>query len=179
MTGTALQNYFTPLSPQETEYFELQKSKPLTEEEQEVLETAGVPLSSQNHLVLSVWAEWCLACKKEMPSQKKMVPRFEKENIQLIAINKDGGEKRVKAAKELWSNLGWHPFYNHPEVDETFSVVGIPTHYLITPEKKIIAKKLGALDWESPAVLQNIQRLIELNQEWKSFQSPSPSTEER
>ena len=112
-------------------------------------------------VLVNLWATWCSPCVHEMPSldraQRKLGDR-----LSVLAIAEDKtGETAVGpflAARPPLrfpvlldtSNDGWRAFDVH----------AIPTSFLIDRSGRIVASLVGAVDWDSPRVIAELERYI-------------------
>jgi peroxiredoxin len=98
-----------------------------------------------NITLLQFWASWCLPCRKENPSLKKLYQKYEKKGLVLKGISLDTDKNLWQAAikqEQLnWVQLsdmkGWSSV-----AAQQYGVRHIPTNYVIDKEGKIIAKNL-------------------------------------
>ncbi len=105
-------------------------------------------------IFLNFWATWCKPCILEMPS----IERAEKllvddDFVFLIASDESVGRiKRFQATKDF--DLQFvrleTPF---PDI----GILSLPTTFIIDPSGKIAMTQIGALEWDTPEVLEKLR----------------------
>lgn len=111
-------------------------------------------------VLVNLWATWCPPCVHEMPSLDRAQQKLG-DRLSVLAIAEDKtGETAVGpylARSPLRfpvlldsSNDGWRAFDVH----------AIPTSFLIDRSGRIVASLVGAVDWDSPHVIAELQRYI-------------------
>jgi len=112
-------------------------------------------------VLVNLWATWCGPCVHEMPSLDRAQQKLG-DRLSVLAIAEDkNGESAVGpflAARPRLrftvlldsSNDGWRAFDVH----------GIPTSILIDRSGRVVASLVGAVDWDSPHVIAELERYI-------------------
>ena len=111
-------------------------------------------------LVVHFWASWCPPCREEFPSVIKassLLPASVK--LVIISVDEDpklglqflqtfpGSEK----LESLWDG--------QRELSLSWGTNKLPETYILGPDRKLIRKIAGPMDWTNPANLQFIQDL--------------------
>jgi peroxiredoxin len=124
-----------------------------------------VSLSDQKGKVvlLNLWATWCPPCRAEMPAMEKVYRELKDENFTILAVStRDARETRQKVVEYI-NQEG----YTFPVLfDETARAVpgfyqtgSIPTSYVIDKQGKVVARLVGAFEWDSSAVVDLLREL--------------------
>lgn len=129
-------------------------------------------------LILNIWATWCVPCRQEMPSLDRLQatlgsPRFE---VLAVSIDKQGAAVVQPFYRELdLRSLG---IYLDPsgKVPSVLGIEGVPATLLIDADGREIGRKLGSLEWDSPAVINALRQTFGLTD---IKPSPSATPEER
>lgn len=99
-----------------------------------------------NVIFINFWASWCAPCIAEMPNIQKLYNRIESDKIKFILISLDDTEEKAKnfIDKRDFTFPTYMPVSSVPEVYKSPS---IPTTFVISPEGKIVAKKVGMANY--------------------------------
>ena len=98
-------------------------------------------LLKQNKAVLiNFWATWCPPCREEIPDLINLQKKFKDKSFTILGV--DAGESQTKVL-----NFAEKIGINYPvvldsdmAVAEHYSVVGIPTSFLVSSEGKILGE---------------------------------------
>jgi thiol-disulfide isomerase/thioredoxin len=115
-------------------------------------------------VVLNLWATWCVPCRREMPSLDRLQAKLGGRRFQVIAvsIDKQGTVVVPSFYRELeLRSLG---IYLDPsgKGPSALGIDGVPATLLIDADGREIGRKLGALEWDSPAVIETLRRTFGL-----------------
>lgn len=113
-------------------------------------------------LLVNLWATWCTPCREEMPTLDQLQAHLGGPEFQVLAISQDvAGADAVKA---FFRKIGIRHLNLY--VDKTghsaeqLGVFGIPTTVLIDRKGQALGRRAGAADWDSPAVIALIRRVV-------------------
>jgi thiol-disulfide isomerase/thioredoxin len=111
-------------------------------------------------IFLNLWATWCGPCRAEMASIEKLYTSVNKNNIEFIMLSLDrpGAEQNVKnyIASKQFSFPVFVPFESLPQ---QLNVPAIPTTFIIDKNGKIVAKEVGAMDYNTKEYKQLLEKL--------------------
>ena len=115
-------------------------------------------------VLLNVWATWCVPCRKEMPSLDRLQAKLGGPRFQVIAISID--KQGVAVVSPFYRELGLRSLgiYLDPsgKAPSAFGIDGVPATLLIDTDGHEIGRKLGALEWDSPAVIDALRKNLGL-----------------
>jgi cytochrome c biogenesis protein CcmG, thiol:disulfide interchange protein DsbE len=136
---------------------------------------AGEPFSMASlegqPTILNVWATWCPPCVREMPALQRVHEQLGPQGLRIVAVSVDSRPGLINAwgrpggdVQEFLDRLGltfeilWDP---SGELETAYSLPGLPTTFLIDRRGRIVQKVVGWREWDSPAQLAEIRRLLE------------------
>lgn len=105
-------------------------------------------------ILVSFWATWCGSCVEELPSLDILQKDFRKLPFEVLAISEDF--KGIAVAEEHFNKYGirhlklYHDYKN--SLFKAFSVIGLPTAFLIDPEGKIKIIFKGNTKWHDESI---------------------------
>lgn len=94
-------------------------------------------------VLVDFWASWCVPCKSSFPWMSAMQERYGPKGLAIVAINVD---KSRKSAEQF---LDKHPapftvaFDPSGKAAKAFHVWGMPTSYLIAPDRTVLFSRSG------------------------------------
>lgn len=109
-------------------------------------------------ILLLFWATWCSSCVKEMPDLDVLQKDFRKLPFEVIAVSEDF--HGVNVVKDYFKRQGirhlkiYHDHKNR--LFQAFSVIGLPTAFLINRDSKIVSAFLGGTNWYDEEVRELI-----------------------
>lgn len=112
-----------------------------------------VPFSSfkGKTVFLNAWATWCGPCRHEMPSIQSLYDKVDKNKVVFVMLAIDSRESPEKVNKFLTDNSYSFPTYQpHGELPELLQVRSIPTTFVINANGKLVARKEGAANYDTP-----------------------------
>lgn len=94
-------------------------------------------------VLVDFWASWCVPCKTSFPWMSAMHERYGSKGLAIVAINVD---KSRKSAEQF---LDKHPapfvvaYDPSGKTAKAYHVWGMPTSYLIGPDRSILFSRSG------------------------------------
>jgi len=107
---------------------------------------------------LNIWATWCAPCVAELPSIARLAadPRLKDVAFVCVSIDEDpAAVARFLDGKSLPMSV-LHARGPSPGV---FSTEGIPATFLIGPDAVIRRQVVGGMDWDTPEMVGQLERL--------------------
>lgn len=128
---------------------------------------------SGRHVLLNVWATWCVPCRKEMPSLDALQRALGGPKFEVVALSIDNGG--VPAVQRFYQELHIRSLrvYLDPAnaVSSAVGIVGIPTTILIGPTRNELWRIAGPVTWDAPEVVARLRRDLDLDSEISTSQS--------
>ncbi len=102
-------------------------------------------------VILNFWASWCGPCKAEMPHMEKYYKKYkDSENVEIVAVNLTTAERRgMEGVTQFIESYGLTfpiPLDVDGDVSEDYSVITIPTTFLLGTDGKLAQKIVGPMD---------------------------------
>lgn len=114
------------------------------------------------HVLLNVWATWCLPCREEMPSLERLQMKLGGPRFTVLALSVDSGG--VEAVRRFYAELGLKAldiFVDRSlQANSALRIVGLPSTVLIDGEGREIARHIGPAEWDSAPLVESIARLV-------------------
>jgi peroxiredoxin len=113
-------------------------------------------------VLLNFWATWCKPCEDEMPAMERLYRALGSQGFELIAVSVDDDQREVE---EFTAQMGLSfPVLLDPEkrVSDAYQSYRFPESYLIDREGVLVARYIGPRDWDAPAYVDRIRRLLEM-----------------
>ena len=109
-------------------------------------------------LFINFWATWCGPCLYEKPRIEALRKKLEPKGWVFIMLSDESTDKirRYQAAKK-------YPFiFLHLSRSRKWKgVVEIPHTYIFNRDGKTVMDKMGAQDWDTPAMLTELEKAVE------------------
>ncbi len=111
-------------------------------------------------VLVNFWATWCEPCIEEMPSLKRLRDRLGAARCEVLAVNYQEGEPRIRAfLQKVPLDL---PIVRDTDggVARAWKVRIFPTTFVVDADQSIRYLRTGSLDWTEPAVEHRIRALL-------------------
>lgn len=112
--------------------------------------------------LLNVWATWCAPCVKEMPSLDRLQARLGGDRFAVVAVSVDrGGAAKVAPFVAKTGIAHLTPLLDpNSRSMQALTLRGLPTTLLIDAAGREVARLEGAAEWDSPAMVAELERVI-------------------
>lgn len=110
-------------------------------------------------LVLNFWATWCPPCVEELPSLMNMQDRLRGRGVVVLGVSIDvdqGAYHRFLKERNVNFLTVLDP---QQKVAGMYGTSGWPETYIIDRQGVMRRKFIGAVDWNSPEVVQFLSKL--------------------
>ena len=114
-------------------------------------------------VLLNFWATWCEPCREEMPSLARLDARWQARGLTVLTVAVADNDKRVE--EFLWETLPDKqtlPVLHDREqtISRAWGARMLPTTLVLDRRHRIVARGLGAIDWDAPAIDKQLKTLI-------------------
>ena len=92
---------------------------------------------------LDFWASWCIPCRKSFPWMNKIHEKFQKQGLEVIAVNLDKDSQLVSQFLKKYPALFKIAYDSSGNTAEQFHVKGMPTSFLISRDGKLLSVHMG------------------------------------
>jgi thiol-disulfide isomerase/thioredoxin len=100
---------------------------------------------------LNIWATWCGPCRAEMGSIQQLYSKIDNKKIAFIMLSVDKQGQESKVSKYITDKQFTFPvFMPHEYLPEQLQVPSIPTTLIIGKDGKVVSKKVGATNFDTP-----------------------------
>jgi len=123
----------------------------------------AIALASDKTVIVNVWATWCAPCRAEMPSLQRLRDRLDPARFELIGLSVD---KDPDFVREFLRDVGI-TYTNYVDSGQRIAgavldVRSFPQTLVIEPGGAVVARFVGAREWDDPAIMDQIARRIQL-----------------
>lgn len=114
-------------------------------------------------VVIHVWATWCKPCREEFPLFERLYQHFHNRGVVFlpVAIDPVAAYKEVSLyAKSLGATFQVY-LAKDGSISDRYWTWGVPVTYFIGKKGWIVGRAIGPRDWNSDAVYNLINALLE------------------
>jgi thiol-disulfide isomerase/thioredoxin len=111
---------------------------------------------------LNFWATWCGPCRMEMPSMETLYQELKDEGLEILAVDVQEGKKDVIdfiTSYKLTFPAALDPTGN---IAAIYGIEAFPTTYIIDRNGGIITRVVGAVDWNTPELINAFRTLLKI-----------------
>ena len=120
-----------------------------------------LPASTSGARLINVWALWCPPCRQELPSLERLAWALAPAEIDVfgVALAEDNFPVREYLAQHAAG-------LNSVVLSPTMPVVAeldlkvLPQTFLVAAQGDVLARWVGAREWDSPAIREELERLL-------------------
>ncbi|QDV36794.1 TlpA family protein disulfide reductase [Tautonia plasticadhaerens] len=127
----------------------------------------GTPVNLEDYkgrpVLLNVWATWCGPCMMEMPSLIALAdrPELKEADVAVLLVSTDGDLQPVQQFLSRTPTGNAEVLVAAEMPPKVFSTTGIPATFLISPDGTIVRREVGAMDWNTPEVVEELVGLAD------------------
>lgn len=114
-------------------------------------------------LLLNVWATWCPACEREMPSLQALHEDLGSQGLRVVGVSVDAGPGSAETVRDFLAEYGvTYTVLHDPDgrIQHTHQVFGIPTTYLVDRAGRVVKRWVGEVDFGAPEIRQEFARAL-------------------
>ncbi|HEU4570334.1 MAG TPA: TlpA disulfide reductase family protein [Gemmatimonadales bacterium] len=111
--------------------------------------------------LVNIWATWCGPCRAEMPSMEALYKDYAARGFKIAAVSIDEGSADPVRAFVRQYALTFDILHDPTgAIQGVYQTTGVPESFLLDRDGRIVARKIGAHDWNSAANRQLLDRLL-------------------
>lgn len=114
-------------------------------------------------VLINFWATWCKPCEDEMPAMERLYRQLRPEGFELLAISVDDSPELVRAFRDRLGLSFPILMDAGQEVAERYQAFRFPESLLVDRNGTVIERYIGPREWDAPAYIGRIQRLLREN----------------
>lgn len=150
-TGLMSANTEAPVNPKDADYnFKL---KDLEGNEKSLSDFKG------KVIFMNIWATWCPPCIAEMPNIQELYNKIDNEDIVFVMLSMDNDLSKVQRYVDK-KEYTFPVYMAASRVPEVFRAPSIPTTMVISPEGKIISKKVGMANYNKKSFINFLNKNV-------------------
>jgi thiol-disulfide isomerase/thioredoxin len=108
---------------------------------------------------LNTWATWCGPCVAELPSIARLArePKIAGKGMAFVCVSNGESSETVR---QFLKGKDWPmTFLRAEQVPQVFYSDAIPATFVISPDGKISAVQIGAVEWDNPKTVAFLEKL--------------------
>jgi len=110
-------------------------------------------------LVVNFWASWCPSCVSELQDMHNAATVLADKDVAVLAVNVGDNINIVSHYFAEYAPGFQVLLDEHSSTTRDWQIMGLPTTYVIGPDRRIHYGAIGVLAWESEQVRQTILQL--------------------
>lgn len=114
-------------------------------------------------VLLNIWATWCGPCREEMPTLDRLQAQLGGPQFDIVAlsVDHDGPRPVERFFRDIGlKHLRWY-IDPTPQTMDKLKILGLPATLLIDANGRELGRLLGAVQWDSPQMVQFLRGVIE------------------
>ncbi len=113
-------------------------------------------------VLLNLWATWCGPCRHEMPTLDRLQGKLGGTEFEVVALSID--RAGVAPVRKFYAEVGVEKLaiFIDPsgKASRDLAALGLPTTLLIDPKGREVGRLVGPAEWDAPAMVLFLTRLI-------------------
>lgn len=110
---------------------------------------------------LNFWATWCGPCRIEMPSMESLYSDMKDDGLVILGINLRETREQVNDFRNEYGLTFPLLLDKRSEVGLKYGSSAIPTTYIIDRGGMIIARTVGAREWDTDKIIKLFSKILE------------------
>lgn len=111
-------------------------------------------------VIVNFWATWCPPCRFELPSMEKLWQATRDKGVVILAVNLGENEDTIFTFTSDYPVSFPLLMDLDSSVTKEYSVLGIPTSFVIDPNGRIIYRVVGTREWDDEQVSDVLLGLV-------------------
>lgn len=120
-------------------------------------------------VLLNVWATWCPACRREMPSLQALHEELGPDGLRVVGVSIDGAGEE-SAIRDFLEEVGaTYTILHDPQgqllEQAGFRIIGVPTTYLADRRGRLVERWIGEVDFADAEIRGPIEETLSAGEE--------------
>ena len=111
-------------------------------------------------VLINFWATWCLPCRDEMPSMRRLRQKLAGRPFEVMAINLAESETKVQDFLRGLPLDFTIVLDRNSEARRDWKIRVLPTSFVIAPDGTIRYSVIGEIDWDDEVAARPLLRLV-------------------
>jgi peroxiredoxin len=113
-------------------------------------------------VLINFWATWCPPCRREIPAMQRMWDKLKSDDFVLLAVDMGEDEETVFGFTFATGVEITFPVLLDLDgaITESWSVIGMPTSFVMDRNGRIIYRAVGGREWDDPKLVAEIRALL-------------------
>jgi len=111
-------------------------------------------------ILLNFWASWCKPCIKEIPSLVRLGDKLKQQDFKIITVNVGESAREISDFKKRVKFDLPILLDDEGKAVQDWGVYAYPSNFILDKNAIIRYTYRGALEWDSPAIIQTIGKLF-------------------
>ena len=112
-------------------------------------------------VLVNFWATWCAPCEEEMPAMERLYRAHHDAGFELLAISVGESPEEVRAFRDRLGLSFPILLDGDKAVAQAYQTYRYPESYLLDRDGIVVERYVGPRQWDHPAYLERIGRLLE------------------
>jgi len=112
-------------------------------------------------VLVNFWATWCKPCEDEMPAMDRLYRRLRGDDFEMLAISVGEDPSVVRAFRDRVGFSFPALLDQSRAVALAWQAYAFPESLLVDRDGTILERYVGPREWDAPAYVARIERLIE------------------
>jgi len=113
-------------------------------------------------VIVNIWATYCVPCRTEMPSLEHVWREMAPKGLVVVGVSIDdpGMEPQIRAFTKQYGLTFEILQEGTGHIETMLDAFGVPATFVIGKDGVIRKKVIGAMQWDSPANIALVERLL-------------------
>jgi peroxiredoxin len=112
-------------------------------------------------VLVNFWATWCKPCEEEMPAMERLYRKLHPAGLEMVAISVGEEAEVVRAFRDRLRLTFPILLDQDKSAAKEWQTFAFPETLLVDRDGKILERYVGPRDWDTPAYLARLGRLLE------------------
>lgn len=113
-------------------------------------------------VLVNFWATWCPPCRREIPAMQRLWEKLKTDDFVMLAVDMGEDEETVFGFTFATGVEITFPVLLDLDgsVTESWSVIGMPTSFIIDRNGRIVYRAVGGREWDDPKLVAMLEAVL-------------------